>query len=72
MISVIIVVAITPLFSMMIWFERLGHNNFQTLVNHLFSFLCWILMLYLLVAKNLDILLAYLGPFPTQASGLKP
>jgi len=62
--SGVIIVAISPLYYSIIWFERFGNSLKRTLINQLFAFICWIFLVYLTIFKTGDIIIALVAPLP--------
>ena len=63
--SFLVIIFASPLYYGIIWYERFGHDNRQTLVNQLFSFFCMVILVYILVVIPGDICTAFITKIPS-------
>ena len=56
--SFLVIIFATPFYFGIIWYERIGHGNKQTLMNKLGSFFCMVIIAYIFVVIPGDICIA--------------
>ena len=61
--SVINMVAVTPLYVAIVWFEKYGTDQRRSLLNKLVASTCWNAIVYNLTAVPMEIALTLFGPF---------
>ena len=64
-VSALIVILFVPLYYAIIWYERFGSDIKRTLINEMFSFICWICIAYLAIGKTGDIFISIFAPLPS-------
>ena len=61
--SVVGIVAMTPLFYFITWYEKYGSSQHRTLINQLVSTNCWHCIAYNIIGQTMEISLSLFGPF---------
>ena len=61
--SVLNLIAVTPMYYAIIWFEKYGTDHRRSLLNKLVASTCWNAIVYNLTAVPMEIILTLFGPF---------